>query len=353
MKLEKIIKKQNYGLLKILKDNKIPKDVIKYTEHLLLSLEKLPVDQSLEKSLAIERFFTGNFKNGIGKKLIHDMRGEEIYNQADNIPESIKTYKNLLYMFVTAKNIDCLNSAITIIQHLWANKIIIDGQYIELVAQKVLEASTNNMQIYKTLIQEYSTGVKEEEKKKIYKTQEEHINLIFKLFDIKDYVKLQPVKVYVERAQLDIQLPFYAKEGDAGMDIRSTVDIVIAPGEQAIIPTGLSFAIPEGYEFQIRPRSGISAKTLLRIANSPGTIDSGYRGDLGIIVWNASTKNTGRYYIDEQNCSHGEYEIKKGDRIAQIVLNKIEKIEFEVVPKGKIKSIGTDRKSSFGESGLK
>lgn len=165
---------------------------------------------------------------------------------------------------------------------------------------------------------------------------------------------LKPKKVYVEVCRDDITLPIYANESDAGMDLRSAVDTEIEPGETKVIPTGLKLAIPEGYEIQIRPRSGLSLKTPLRIANSPGTIDAGYRDELGIIVNNSSVINKKiKYDINEKGNKEGTYVIKKGDRIAQMVLNKIEKIEFIKVQKGEIEKIGNNRGGGFGHTGIK
>jgi dUTPase len=95
------------------------------------------------------------------------------------------------------------------------------------------------------------------------------------------------VSVYIERCREGAAIPQYARTGDAGMDVCSAVDIDIVPGQTALVPTGLKFAIPAGYEIQVRPRSGLSLRTALRLPNSPGTIDSGFRGELCIIVSNA------------------------------------------------------------------
>lgn len=143
------------------------------------------------------------------------------------------------------------------------------------------------------------------------------------------------VDIYVETCRDDVELPTYARQGDAGMDIRADMGITIGPGDTVVIPTGLKMAIPAGYEIQVRPRSGMSAKTSLRVANSPGTIDSGYRDEIGIIMWNSSTDDS--------------YEIKKGDRIAQIVLNEVPKINF--IPTDNVKLIGEDRGGGFGSTG--
>jgi dUTP pyrophosphatase len=111
-------------------------------------------------------------------------------------------------------------------------------------------------------------------------------------------------------------LPFYATEGSAGMDVCAMIEkeIVIKPSEINIIPTGLSIELPNGYEAQIRPRSGLAIKSGVTILNSPGTIDSDYRGEIKIILI---------------NLGKSDFIVKKGDRIAQMVINKFEKVEWE------------------------
>ena len=112
-------------------------------------------------------------------------------------------------------------------------------------------------------------------------------------------------------------LPFYATKGSAGMDVYSNEELELEPLSTTIVKTGLFVKIPEGYEIQVRPRSGLSAKSKLRIANSPGTIDSDYLGEIGIIIDNIS------------DIYH--HLIKKGERIAQLILKKVEQIEWEEV----------------------
>ena len=91
-------------------------------------------------------------------------------------------------------------------------------------------------------------------------------------------------KLLIEKYREDAVIPTYAHEGDAGMDLYAAEDVIIAPGTSVLVPTGLKMAIPVGYEVQIRPRSGVSLKTALRIPNSPGTIDSGYRDEVNVIM---------------------------------------------------------------------
>ena len=158
----------------------------------------------------------------------------------------------------------------------------------------------------------------------------------------------------------DAKIPAYARLGDAGLDIYSTEDIEVLPGETRLIHTGLKVAIPRGYELQVRPKSGISLKTKLRVANTPGTIDSGYRDEVCVIIENLEPKIADiTYDFDEKgrpiitSILHGKsYTIDKGQKIAQFVLNEIVVANFE-----KVNSIaeveGEDRGGGFGSTGLK
>ncbi len=162
------------------------------------------------------------------------------------------------------------------------------------------------------------------------------------------------VEVLVEICRKGAVLPSYARPGDAGMDVCAAEEITIRPGETVIVPTGLKLAVPEGYEIQVRPRSGISYKTPLRLSNSPGTIDSGYRGELGIIMTNTSAgceREERIFGVDSDGNKKGIYKIKKGDRIAQIVLQAVPKIVFSVVDS--VSDIGKDRGGGFGSTGIK
>lgn len=129
------------------------------------------------------------------------------------------------------------------------------------------------------------------------------------------------MKIKIKKLNQDATIPMYATSGSAGFDFHSIEDVNIYPGQTIAIKTGLSFEIPTGYELQVRPRSGLSLKTNLRISNSPGTIDSDYRGEVCIIVDN----------IDFSSETKASYEIKKGDRIAQGVICPIQQVEFEEV----------------------
>ena len=161
------------------------------------------------------------------------------------------------------------------------------------------------------------------------------------------------VKVLIEKCDDDTTMPGYANPGDAGMDICAAKDVELRQGETKIIPTGLKFAIPDGYEIQVRPRSGISFNTPLRISNSPGTVDSGYRDELGIIMTNTSCacySSDEIFTLGAKGNQKGIYHIKKGDRIAQILIAPVYKIKFEQA--ACVRDIGEDRGGGFGSSGV-
>ena len=126
------------------------------------------------------------------------------------------------------------------------------------------------------------------------------------------------VKVLVKKLDSRVKLPSYKTVGSSGMDLMALTDkpITILPKKSYLVPTGISVAMPKNYEIQIRPRSGLAAKNNISVLNTPGTIDSDYRGEIKIILFN-----------------HGsdEFLINNGDRIAQIVLMPIHKIDFEEV----------------------
>ena len=126
------------------------------------------------------------------------------------------------------------------------------------------------------------------------------------------------VKVLVKKLSTKVQLPSYKTKGSSGMDLNAFIDnpIKILPNTSALIPTGLSVAIPEDLEIQIRPRSGLAAKSNISVLNAPGTIDSDYRGELKVILFNHGNK---------------DFTVQNNDRIAQMILTPILKIDFEEV----------------------
>ena len=132
----------------------------------------------------------------------------------------------------------------------------------------------------------------------------------------------------------DAVLPSYAHPSDAGMDVRSVEDLVIVPGKRALVHTGLVMLLPLMYEAQVRPRSGLALKSGITVLNTPGTIDSGYRGEVGVIL---------------ANFGEADFQVKKGDKIAQIVIAPV--TQPEIVETAEVDE--TDRGSGgFGSTGI-
>jgi dUTP pyrophosphatase len=125
---------------------------------------------------------------------------------------------------------------------------------------------------------------------------------------------MSSVEVLITRLDPDIPLPRYAKGGDAGADIVSRIDITLAPGERALVPTGIAIALPDGYVALVHPRSGLAIKHGVTMVNAPGTVDAGFRGELQIILINHDKSESVSF--------------KRGDRIAQLVIQKVERAEF-------------------------
>jgi dUTP pyrophosphatase len=135
----------------------------------------------------------------------------------------------------------------------------------------------------------------------------------------------------------DVPLPHYATAGSAGMDIRAAIkeDVILNPSKVELIPTNLSVEIPVGYEIQVRPRSGLAANHSIGILNSPGTIDSDYRGEVKIIIMNFGKK---------------DFKISRGDRIAQLIVSKVYSAKIE-----EVKDLNSSHrgKGGFGHTGKK
>ena len=125
-------------------------------------------------------------------------------------------------------------------------------------------------------------------------------------------------KALIKKLYPDVKIPEYKTSGSSGLDLQAFIkkDVVLKPKEIILVPTGLSIAVEDNLEVQIRPRSGLAAKNKISILNTPGTIDSDYRGEIKVILINLGEKN---------------FLIKKGDRIAQMVLCPVVKAEFEIV----------------------
>lgn len=141
-------------------------------------------------------------------------------------------------------------------------------------------------------------------------------------------------KVLIKRLDPTVPLPTYAKAGDSGADLATRIDFTIKPGERMLIPTGISIALPNGFVALVHPRSGLAIKHGISMVNTPGTVDAGFRGELQVILINHDLTESVSF--------------KKGDRIAQLVIQKVERadfIEVEQLP-------GSERSSGgFGSTG--
>ncbi|MBX5447379.1 MAG: dUTP diphosphatase [Acidothermus cellulolyticus] len=140
--------------------------------------------------------------------------------------------------------------------------------------------------------------------------------------------------VLIQRLDPEVPLPAYAHPGDAGADLVTTIDVALAPGERAVVPTGIAIALPAGYAAFVHPRSGLAARCGLGLVNAPGTIDAGYRGEIKVIVVNLDPRET--------------IQLRRGDRIAQLVIQRVERarfVEAEVLPGSER---GTDGHGSTG-----
>jgi dUTP pyrophosphatase len=126
-----------------------------------------------------------------------------------------------------------------------------------------------------------------------------------------------PLEILVTKLDNDAVIPTYAKPGDAGADLYSISDLVLSPGERALVKTGIAIALPNGYVGLVHPRSGLGLKNGISVVNTPGTIDAGYRGEIGVVLINHDL--------------HESFQVKKGDRIAQLVIQKVENAQFKMV----------------------
>ena len=230
-----------------------------------------------------------------------------------------------------------------------------DTEYIN---QDIDEVKEKQVEAIKQAFSEYS------ENKVNFLTR--LISISFNIYKREKNKDKQSITIPIELSE-GVQLPAYFYDGDSGMDVRAIEDIDIAPGETKLIDTGIKVAIPKGYEIQVRAKSGRSLKTKLRMGNSIGTIDSNYRGSIGIIAENIEPKikdidyeaiwdyELGAIdYLKIKSITYGSsIHIAKGEKIAQLVLCKVEKANFVQVDN--INDIPSDGRADggFGSTGDK
>lgn len=240
-----------------------------------------------------------------------------------------------------------------------------------------LEKSFNNVNDQMTMVQAMNVaGVRAEDAEKEYLVLCEQIDiqmrdtvsaqkrdflksmmgLTYNAVSAAEGIAKRHILIPIEYCRPDAKMPTYAHLTDAGMDIYLTEDVTIHPGETKLIPTGIKVAIPLGYELQVRPKSGRSLKSKLRIANTPGTIDAGYRDEICIIADNIDQVIKGGE-LDETGRLTGilwgsDITLEKGEKIAQLVLSEVPKAVFyEVESVATIENDG--RKGGFGSTGDK
>lgn len=296
------------------------------------------------------------------------------YNSIEINKDDVSKTKDVLENFLNLEN------PLEIISRL----LSMDDDNIKIIAPGILmslEQQLNNPNDKLLLAYSLNThGIKYEDMKQFFnntlaninnlegisQTKKDIISQFISIFNnvLEDGVPLSKriIKIPIEFCNDDAKMPQYANVGDSGLDIYAIEDIVIHPGETKLIPTGIKVAIPLGYELQVRPKSGRSLKTKLRIANAPGTIDSGYRDQIGIIIENIepaikdityeSELIDGKPKLTITSILHGsDYFIGKGEKFAQLVLCEIPKATFfEVESVGKIEG---NRGGGFGSTGVK
>ena len=130
---------------------------------------------------------------------------------------------------------------------------------------------------------------------------------------------MSKLRVLITRLNQSVALPKYAKGGDAGADLTSAIDFTLAPGERKLIPTGIAIALPNGYVGLVHPRSGLALNHGVTLVNAPGTVDAGYRGEIACVLINHDQNET--------------FSAKKGERIAQLVIQRVERADFVEVSK--------------------
>ncbi len=148
---------------------------------------------------------------------------------------------------------------------------------------------------------------------------------------------MSQLPVLVHRLDPDLPLPGYARPGDAGLDLYARIDVTLAPGERALIPTGIAIALPPGYAAFGHPRSGLATRHGITLVNAPGTVDSGYRGEIQVNLINHDPRET--------------FQVRRGDRIAQLVVQRVEQIgwiETDSLPESARGETGHGATGGFG-----
>lgn len=256
------------------------------------------------------------------------------------LPEDQFTLLGPIFLNELEKSFSNINDQMMMVQLM--NAAGIKSEDLELEYEKLCEAIDEQMA-------EYLSTQKRDFLKRM-------LSFSYNAVSEADGVGKKKVLIALEYCNQNAKMPKYAHLSDAGMDVYTTEEIVIHPGETKLIPLGIKCALPLGYELQVRPKSGRSLKSKLRIANTPGTIDAGYRDEICIIADNidpvirsAEIDENGRLF----NVTWGsDIVIDKGEKIAQLVLSEVPKaIFYEVESVNTI--AGENRNGGFGSTGEK
>lgn len=301
--------------------------------------------------------------------------------QMINFPNEMSNQENKNINIETLmEKIESINPALGGFQEL-AALLSLEEEYFNVIApvfldelQKSLNNTDDKLLMMSAI---HAEGLKLEEIQKSYIDISENIDIYFKdtlSQNKRDFLKRmlaityncmaetegvakRVINVPIELCGENAKLPKYAHLGDGAMDLYSPADYTIKPGESIIIPVDIKVALPYGYAFLIHPRSGLSSKTKLRVANSIGLVDSQYKGNIGVIIENIEPPIKDISYEFDENGKpiitsilHGQsYTISKGERFAQMRLAEVCTVNW--VPVQSVEGIGDDRGGGFGSSG--
>ena len=150
-----------------------------------------------------------------------------------------------------------------------------------------------------------------------------------------------PIRIGLRRLDTDLPIPRAAQPGDAGLDVYAREDVLLAPGERYLMPTGIAIALPVGFAAFTHPRSGLAARHGISIVNAPGTVDAGYRGEIMVNLINLDPREA--------------FQVRRGDRVAQLVVQRVERMHFEVLdslPESSRGETGHGASGGFDQSAL-
>ena len=304
-------------------------DVINAAEKIVKSQR----EEAIAKRLEFEKFL------GVIQKMSPELGGFDEFATMLTLPEEHFSVLAPIFLSELERGLKTINDQLFLVQSMNA------------MGMKVEQVREQYQVIYDEIDQQMSDTLTRQKRDFL----KQMLAITYNAMAEAEGVAKKNILIPLEHCHPDSKIPAYAHLTDSGMDIFALDDITIAPGETKLVPTGLKVAIPAGYELQVRPKSGRCLKTKLRVANTPGTIDAGYRDEIGVIIDNiepfiksADIDEDGRLYNVEFGSS---YTIGKGEKFAQLVLCEVPKaIFYQVESVGEIENDG--RAGGFGSSGL-